>query len=182
MRVRVNVPMDASAFHTPETRIDFDQRHPGPAGSEGPPWLRLAFAEVGVAAHPPGSSNPRITEYHAGTNIEGYDDKVSWCSSFVHWTLAAAGIAGTGSALARSWLDWGAPLARPVPGCIAVLWRESPTSWRGHVGYYLREDEEQVWLLGGNQLGQVREHGYPKSMVIGYRWPAAPLDQVAPSP
>jgi uncharacterized protein (TIGR02594 family) len=139
---------------------------------KSPRWLEIAFAEVGVSAYPPGSSNLRITEYHQDTNVAGYDDKASWCSSFVNWSLAKAGIAGTRSALARSWLEWGDALDLPIPGCIAVLWREQPTSWRGHVGYYLRQDEEFVYLLGGNQLGQVREHFYPKSSVLGYRWPS----------
>jgi uncharacterized protein (TIGR02594 family) len=136
------------------------------------PWLPAAFAEVGVAAWPEGRSNPRITAYHANTSIAGYDDKASWCSSFVHWCLAQAGVAGTGSALARSWLDWGEPLAEPRPGCIAVLWRESPDSWKGHVGFYLRHDAAQVWLLGGNQLGRVCENAYPLACVLAYRWPA----------
>ncbi len=139
---------------------------------EVPRWLDIAFAEVGVSALPPGSSNPRITEYHAGTNIAGYDDKASWCSSFVNWSLAQVGIVGTGSALARSWLTWGEQLREPMVGCVVVLWREEPTSWRGHVGYYLREEGELVYLLGGNQLEQVREHFYPKACVLGYRWPS----------
>jgi len=132
----------------------------------------LAQAELGVAAWPPGCSNPRITAYHAGTSIEGYDDKASWCSSFVHWCLARAGVAGTGSALARSWVDWGEGLAEPEPGCIAVLWRESPGGWKGHVGFYLRHEGDQVWLLGGNQLGSVCENAYPQECVLAYRWPA----------
>lgn len=138
-----------------------------------PHWLDIAFAEMGVSAYPAGSSNPRVTEYHEGTNIAGYDDKASWCSSFINWCLSKAGISGTGSALARSWLEWGTPIEEPVIGCIAVLWRESPTSWRGHVAFYLREDEQFVYLLGGNQLEQVREHFYPKAMVLGYRWPSS---------
>lgn len=136
-----------------------------------PPWMQIAYAEIGVAPYPTGHSNPNITAYHAGTNIEGYDDKASWCSSFVNWTLAQAGIKGTASALARSWLAWGEALELPVPGCIAVLWRDDPASWKGHVGFYLREDEEYVYLLGGNQLEQVREHFYPKATVLAYRWP-----------
>lgn len=136
-----------------------------------PLWLKVAFGELGTAACPVGASNPRITSYHVGTNIEGCDDKVSWCSTFVNWSLVQAGFAGTASALARSWLQWGEALDRPVPGCVAVLWRDDPASWKGHVGFYLREDEEFVFLLGGNQLGQVREHFYPKVMVLGYRWP-----------
>jgi uncharacterized protein (TIGR02594 family) len=136
------------------------------------PWMTIAQGELGVAAWPQGRSNPRITAYHAGTGIEGYDDKASWCSSFVHWCLARAGVVGTGSALARSWLEWGTGLDVPVPGCIAVLWRDSPESWKGHVGFYLRHDEREVWLLGGNQLGSVCENAYPLECVLAWRWPA----------
>lgn len=136
------------------------------------PWMPVAWRELGVSTLPLGQSNPRVTEYHAQTNIAGYDDKASWCSSFVNWSLAQAGIPGTGSALARSWLDWGVPMAEPVVGCIAVLSRDDPAGWKGHVGFYLREDADQVYLLGGNQLDQVSEHFYPKASVLGYRWPA----------
>lgn len=136
------------------------------------PWLEIAFRELGVRTRPQGSSNPRVMQYHDGTNIAGYDDKASWCSSFVNWSLAQVGIPGTGSALARSWLDWGEAIDRPIPGCIAVLWRDDPTSWRGHVGFYLREDNSSVYLFGGNQLEEVREHFYPRNTVLGYRWPS----------
>jgi uncharacterized protein (TIGR02594 family) len=135
------------------------------------PWLAIARAELGVQMCPPGRSNPRITEYHAGTHIAGYDDKASWCSSFVDWVLRQHGIEGTGSALARSWLEWGRPLQAPRPGCIAVLWRDDPASWKGHVGFWLREEGDRVVLLGGNQLEAVREHHYPLDSVLAYRWP-----------
>lgn len=135
------------------------------------PWMDAAFAEVGTSTYPPGSSNPRITQYHAHTNIAGFDDKASWCSSFVNWSLAQAGLVGTGSALARSWLTWGEVLDVPRVGCIVVLSRDDPTGWMGHVGFFLRADEEDLYLLGGNQLEQVREHFYPKANLLGYRWP-----------
>lgn len=135
-------------------------------------WMLVAAGEQGVRTAPPGQSNPRITAYHAGTNIAGYDDKAAWCSSFVNWTLAQVGISGTGSALARSWLDWGQPLDAPVPGCIVVLTRDNPTGWTGHVGFYLRTEGDQVLLLGGNQLDCVCENRYPLASVLGYRWPA----------
>lgn len=136
-----------------------------------PLWMPIARAEAGVRTFPPGQSNPRVTEYHALTNIRGYDDKASWCSSFVNWSLAQVGIPGTGSALARSWLDWGESLDEPVPGCIAVLSREDPDGWKGHVGFFLRADTEFVYLWGGNQLDEVREHFYPLANVLAYRWP-----------
>lgn len=137
-----------------------------------PPWMAIAQGEVGVRAWAPGSTNPRIVQYHDCTNIAGYDDKASWCSSFVNWVLAQAGVSGTGSALARSWLTWGEPLQSAVPGCIAVLSRDDPNGWKGHVGFFLREDAENVYLLGGNQLDEVREHHYPRSSVLAYRWPS----------
>ena len=136
-----------------------------------PSWLAIARGEIGVRPYPPGACNPRIRGYHEGTNIQGYDDKVSWCSSFVNWALGRAGIRGTGSALARSWLDWGHRLESPLPGCVTVLWRDEPTSWKGHVAFFLRMDDHDVHLLGGNQLEAVREHVYPRSTVLGFRWP-----------
>jgi len=138
-----------------------------------PPWMAVALAELGIRRFPPGSINPRIVEYNNHTNLVGYDDKISWCSSFVNWCMTHAGIRGTGSALARSWLEWGRPVTRPVYGCIAILTRDDPASWKGHVGFYLRHDDEHVHLFGGNQLDEVRELAYPLSEVIGYRWPDA---------
>lgn len=74
--------------------------------TNSPIWFGIAGAELGVASHPQGSINQRIVEYHQGTNIEGYDDKVSWCSSFLNWSLDKAGIKGTGSV----------PIEHPVVG------------------------------------------------------------------
>jgi uncharacterized protein (TIGR02594 family) len=82
------------------------------------------------------------------------------------------GITGTGSALARSWLEWGQSLDVPVAGCIVVLSRDDPNSWKGHVGFFLHADDKNVHLLGGNQLQEVREHFYPLASVLGYRWPS----------
>ena len=134
--------------------------------------MRIAAAETGVTPCGPGESNPRITAYHHGTNLQGYDDKVAWCSSFANWCMAESGLPGTGSGLARSWLDWGTALNEPVPGCIVVLQRGRPDSWTGHVGFYLRTDAGHVHLLGGNQLASVCEHAYPLAHVLAYRWPS----------
>jgi len=54
-----------------------------------------------------------------------------------------------------------------------VLWRDDPQSWKGHVAFFVREDGDDVVLLGGNQLESVREHRYPRANVLGYRWPRA---------
>jgi uncharacterized protein (TIGR02594 family) len=141
--------------------------------TDQPTWMPVAMAERGVKRFGPGESNPRIVEYNGHTSLVGYDDKISWCSSFINWCLGQAGIHGTGSALARSWLEWGQPLAQPVYGCVVVLTRDDPESWKGHVGFYLRHDAESIYLFGGNQLEEVRELAYPLSSVLAYRWPAS---------
>ena len=140
--------------------------------SEQAPWMSVALAEAGVSPLGEGACNPRIRAYHAGTNIAGYDDKVSLCSSFAHWCLRQVALEGTGSAFARSWLAWGQVLQVPRPGCVVVLYRDDPQSWKGHVGFYLRHDAELVYLWGGNQKGTVCENAYPLASVLGYRWPS----------
>lgn len=134
-------------------------------------WIEIAEQEIGVKTFPLGHSNSRIEAYHKTTNIAGYDDKAPWCSSFLNWVFVKANYNGTGSALARSWLDWGTPLKTPRIGCVVVLERENPQGWQGHVGLFRRLDNDNIYLLGGNQLDQVREHFYPETSVIGYRWP-----------
>ncbi len=136
-----------------------------------PAWMLHAFAEQGVRRYAPGASNPRIVEYNECAGLARYDDKVSWCSSFANWCMARAGLRGTGSGLARSWLEWGRPLDTPVPGCVVVLTRDDPDGWRGHVGFYLRHDADDIYMFGGNQLDEVRELAYPADTVLGYRWP-----------
>ena len=138
---------------------------------EIPNWMNLAQEELGIRRYPKGSTNPRITQYHENTNIQGYDDKVAWCSSFLNWVFTKSGHTGTGSALARSWLDWGKPISEPKIGCVVILERENPTGWQGHVGLFLSIKGDHIYLLGGNQLDEVREHHYPISSILGYRWP-----------
>lgn len=145
--------------------------------------LLVALDELlrGVAEIPdPHGENPRIVEYHATTGQPG-DDEIPWCSSFVNWCVQQAGGKGTGSARARSWLGWGRPDA-PRPGTICVLWRGSPTSATGHVGFLLDHDEYGVYLLGGNQGNRVSVRRYPKSQVLSYRKPEPVEGDNAPIP
>jgi uncharacterized protein (TIGR02594 family) len=136
-------------------------------------WLSVALRESGVAQLPPGQSNARIEEYHRTLSDKNWDDKVPWCSSFLNWCMLQSGLPGTNSALARSWLHWGIPLAKPRTGCVVILWRKNPESPKGHAGLFLHQDAELVYLWGGNQLGKVCANSYPVATILGYRWPAS---------
>ena len=84
--------------------------------------------------------------------------------------MEQAGIEGTNSAMARSWLKWGREIDEPVKGCIVILKRG--TGMSGHVGFYDDRDELFLTLLGGNQSDQVCLKDYKMRDVLGYRLPA----------
>jgi uncharacterized protein (TIGR02594 family) len=135
--------------------------------------------------------NPEINKYFAGLRTDpGYDRKgrswdvapthvrdgqgriTAWCAAFVNWCLGRAGAPRLGYATARSWLDFGTPVAHPVYGCITIIKPSRSTgSTTGHVAFYIEHQGMRVRLLGGNQHDMVCESSYPDSWVLGYRWP-----------
>lgn len=131
------------------------------------PWMDIAKGELGVKEKR-GGENPRIISYHAVTTLKSTEDEVPWCSSFVSWCLERSGIESTKSAWARSYLNWGKKLERPKYGCVVVFSRGTDS---GHVAFYLSEGTDFVTVIGGNQSDSVCETSYPKSRVLGYRWP-----------
>lgn len=140
------------------------------------PWLPIARRELGTREIRGTEHNPRVLEYHATTGLSADDDETPWCSSFVNWCIEEAGLKGTNSARARSWETWGVEIDEPVEGCIAVLWRGSPDSRKGHVAFYVGpgpgRSGSSVHLLGGNQANAVKISAYPSERVITYRMAA----------
>jgi uncharacterized protein (TIGR02594 family) len=134
-----------------------------------PTWFTIAKTEVGESEIAGGKHNPRIIEYHTATSLKATSDEVSWCAAFVCWCLHKAGHASPRSAAARSFLDWGKPTNAPSVGDVTVFWRESPSSWKGHVAFYVEQDGNYVRVLGGNQGNMVKVASYHKSYVLGYR-------------
>ena len=136
-----------------------------------PLWLQAAERELGTCEVPGEVDNPRIIQYHACTSLKATDDETAWCSAFVNWCMNQAGIKGTNSAAARSWLDWGAVLEEPVEGCVVIFKRGAPPS--GHVSLYAGPDDDKLYIrcIGGNQSDQVKCSKYPVADVLGYRWP-----------
>jgi hypothetical protein len=54
---------------------------------------------------------------------------------------------------------------------VAVFWRDSKSSGKGHVGFFVEETSRNVSVLGGNQGEQVSIANQPKARLLGYRWP-----------
>jgi len=139
------------------------------------PWMPIAEGEIGTREVPGPDSNPDVVSYFAEAgHSEIADDETAWCAAFVGAMLARADYPTTGSLAARSYLNYGRQITRPEPGCIVVLWRGSPTSWQGHVGFYAGDAGTHVRVLGGNQRNEVNVTAYPKHEVLGYRMPVTP--------
>lgn len=118
-------------------------------------------------------SNPLIVECYKAVDGLGNpelldDDGTSWCSCYVNKKIQDAGGKGTRNALARSWLQWGNELKKPVEGCI-VVFKRGTSSWQGHVSFFIKKDENYVWCLGGNQSNNLVISKYKVADVLGYR-------------
>lgn len=139
------------------------------------PWFSTALGELGVKERPGPADNPRIVEYHSVTRPSpGHeDDETPWCSSFACWCMERTHIEHPRSKRARSWEKWGKKLAAPTRGCVVVLWRVSPSSRKGHVGFFDRFDGDSHFVMvGGNQSNKVSRKRYPRSRVLSYHLPA----------
>jgi uncharacterized protein (TIGR02594 family) len=152
---------------------------PMPAISSLYPWMRVAHAELLIHENSiPGQNNARIVEYHQTTTLKATDDETPWCSAFVNWVLEKAGYSGTGSAAAKSWLDWGTKLTEPREGAISVVKQKAASTTAGtssgfHVAFLVSASPSILRLLGGNQSNAVRfsDFSTAKWEVQGYRWP-----------
>ena len=97
------------------------------------------------------------------------DGTYPWCADFVNYILKTAELVHTESLLARSFLEIGEATDAPKLGDLVVLWRISQDSKFGHVGLFISQNEENIFILGGNQDGIVKIKSYPKWQLLGYR-------------
>jgi uncharacterized protein (TIGR02594 family) len=136
-----------------------------------PQWLQVALLEIGQQELDGSRHNPRIVLYHSATSLKATDDETPWCASFVGWCLLQAGIKGTGSAAARSYLAFGKAVGdRPALGDIAVFQRGANPA-QGHVGFVLDCYGGIITLLNGNVQNRVCVSTFGVSRLLGYRRP-----------
>lgn len=147
-------------------------------------WMDIAWADEGVREVYGPDAAPEIIAYFRDAGRDDIlSDEVPWCAAFVAACIARAGIpvaiAKDQRLLARSYLKLGTPIETPRMGCIAVLTRGDPSGYTGHVGFVVGSTDTHIAVLGGNQANAVNVRHFPKSQVLGYRWPApaaAPQD------
>ena len=134
----------------------------------------IAKAEIGVHEVSGSEANPRLVEYASHTTLKATSDEVAWCSAFANYCVNTAGSKGTGSAAARSWLDWGIVLEKPILGCIVVFERKDANNPNAaHVAICDHPDISNgiIRCIGGNQSDAVTVARTSVDKVLGYRSP-----------
>lgn len=136
---------------------------PATAPATGVPrHLAIAQGELGVHEIRGPRDEARVLQYHQATSLRARNDETSWCSSFVNWTMQQAGVRGTGSAAASSWLQWGRAVPQDAqhvrPGDVIVFPRGNNPA-QGHVAIVSEVlDNGRVRVIGGNQSMRGQGH------------------------
>jgi uncharacterized protein (TIGR02594 family) len=138
-------------------------------GSELPHMLRakqfLGLKETWGATH-----NKTIMGWAKKLGLENVytNDEISWCGLFIGAVMQPDESTPLPKSLlsARAWLNYGREVT-PGYGAILVFWRGSKSSWQGHVGFYVGEDANNYYVLGGNQSNSVNITKVSKSRLLG---------------
>ena len=134
--------------------------------------FKRALSQYGVSEIVGDQHNKKVLEYFKEVGHEWVkNDELAWCAAFVGWCLSKEGYDHSGKLNARSYLQIGQRTEHPKLGDIVVLWRVKEDSIYGHVGFYVNEDENYIYVLGGNQKNQVNILPYRKSRLLQYRRP-----------
>lgn len=133
-----------------------------------PKYLEIAEMHLGLQEVRDAKILNQFLHQYAGWNFNVAT--TPWCAAFVNACLGEAGIKGTGSFMARSFLKWGKPVDVPMVGDIVVFSRSGAGTGSGHVAFFMNEiDKHFINVLGGNQSNMVCEKPYNKLTVLGYR-------------
>lgn len=145
-----------------------------------PAWLTEAYKHIGVKEIPGVNNNPLIVRMWQVIKRGGIkSDSVPWCAAFVGFCLENVGIKSSRFESAKSYLTWGVPIEKPIPGCIVIFGRDGG----GHVGFVVGRDHlGNLGVLGGNQSDAVNIRTFPADRVLGYRWPEAWAIAAMPMP
>lgn len=129
--------------------------------------LSLAAAQIGLDERSAGTA---IQEYLSNGGVNLDPAVTAWCAAFVNSTLKQSGMEGTGSNMARSFLEWGQPVDQPQRGDLAVFSRGDPNGPYGHVGFFDGYNEDgTIRVLGGNQGDSVSIANYGTDRLLGFR-------------
>lgn len=139
-----------------------------------PQWYKAALNEIGTREEG-NNSGAAIARYRQLAQCG--QDHDPWCAIFVNamFALCNPPVPGTKSPSSQSFPTNAnfVKLTGPALGAVTVFWRISPSSGKGHVGFYRGETVESIYVLGGNEGDMVQIDPMSRKQLIGYWWPAS---------
>jgi uncharacterized protein (TIGR02594 family) len=174
MRLQEARGLKADGVFGPKTRaVLFAGAAAGPAGRVLLPWFEEAKHLIGTKEVAGLVNNPDIMSWSDDLDLKYQGDDVPWCGLFVAHcigaTLPQEPLPGNPLG-ARQWERFGGQI-QPCEGAVMVFWRGSPSSGKGHVGFYAGEDDTAYQILGGNQSDSVCLTWIDKGRLLQSRWP-----------
>lgn len=127
----------------------------------------VAISELGHGEIGCDNCGPDVKRYTRGM-------EASWCAGFVSWVLREAGVDIPYKLSARQFWNMARNrVTTPQPGDIICFWRESPSSWKGHVGIVYKVGDGWITTIEGNvgafpaKVKRITYYGVPKNL-LGY--------------
>src|SRR5690606_28661848 len=114
-----------------------------------------AMSYYGLSETLGGLTNSVVLDIINDISGKNFTTPVPWCAAFVGSVLKSCGMEHTGKLNARSYLKYGKSVSKPCQGDIVVFWRGSIDGWRGHIGFFIAETKNVIYILGGNQNNEV---------------------------
>jgi uncharacterized protein (TIGR02594 family) len=142
-----------------------------------PIWLSVARMMIGIREVPGPLSNPTIIQWALDIGApKWYDnDDKAWCAIAMNRLMLACQIPmatttpsdGYDLLRAKTFEEWGIPLATPAYGSIMTFSRPEGN----HVGLYLGERKDAYYIWGGNQGNAISYTWIKKARWTSTRWP-----------
>jgi len=137
------------------------------------PWFEEAKHLMGTKEVLGPKSNPEILDWAEDLDIQYSGDDIPWCGLFVAHCVGATlpqEALPANPLGAREWERF-ADSTQPRVGAVMVFWRTSKQSGKGHVGFYVGEDDDAYQILGGNQSDSVSLMWLSKGRFLSAHWP-----------
>tara|TARA_R110002020_G_scaffold396771_3_gene606909 strand:+ start:114 stop:1115 length:1002 start_codon:yes stop_codon:yes gene_type:complete len=147
--------------------------------------LRHAFTKAaseylgqqeGTDKEPNAKLEPIFRALHRRAGTSGAQDKSPWCAAFVSQTLKDAGVKLPFHVSARKYLSVGTKVTegQEREGDIAVMWNNEestggPSGWGGHAAFIIKQTENSVFVISGNDDDGVRINEFDRKRLLGVR-------------
>lgn len=141
------------------------------------PWMIEAAKHLGLQEIAGPKAAPEIVQMAHDIGLTDYEsDEDTWCAIFagacIRRTLPNEPLPSYPQ-WSRGYCRFGVPLIMPCPGSLCIFWRgKSPSLDLGHAGFSIKETDEVIYTIGGNQTNSVCVAPQLKSKLVCRRWPA----------